>query len=238
MPKKILIPFLLHWILIGAIGVVALSVWKIGWIWIAIGFAMYFMFFALVIVRWVRHYHHFPIPDFMTTFIDNPIRRKFWQNPQTIAARMNLKPGMKVLEIGPGNGSYTKAVANAIQPGGTLYAVDISERVIRRLKERFTKEGVKNVIPKIEDAYHFTFADESVDRVFAVSCLPEIPKPVRVLEECRRILKPEGMACFSEFIIDPDYPFRKTEKRWAEKAGLTLKQEFGNWLSYQLHFGK
>jgi SAM-dependent methyltransferase len=238
MPKKILILLLLHWILVGAIGIFALAFWKIGWVWVAIGFILYALFFALVIVRWVRHSYHFPIPDFMTEFIDNPIRRKFWQNPQNIASRMHLKSGMTVVEIGPGKGSYTKAVGVAIQPDGTLYAVDISERVIERLRERLTREGVKNVIPKIEDAYHFTFADESVDRIFAVSCLPEIPDPVRVLEECRRILKPEGMACFNEFIIDPDYPLRRTEKQWAEKASLILREEFGNWFTYQLHFGK
>jgi ubiquinone/menaquinone biosynthesis C-methylase UbiE len=237
MPKKILIAGLLHWLIIGAIGFNAITLWHIWWGWAAVGFVIYFLFFALVIVRWIRHTYHFPIPDFMTPVIDNPIRRKFWQNPQTIARRMKLQPGMTVVEIGPGNGSYTKAVADAIQPGGMLYAVDISNNVVDRLRARFTREGVKNVIPKIEDAHHFTFSDESIDRVFAVSCLPEIPDPVKVLEECRRILKAEGLVCFSELIIDPDYPLRRTEKKWAEKAGLKLIQEFGNWLTYQLHFG-
>lgn len=238
MPKKTWIPLLFHWFLIAAIVIAALIFWKIFWVWVAIGLIFYLLFFALVIVRCVRHYYHFPIPDFMTEFIDNPIRRKYWQNPQIIARRMNLKPGMNVVEIGPGKGSYTKAVADAILPGGTLYAVDISKRVIDRLRDRLLREGVRNVVPKIEDAYHFTFANQSIDRIFAVSCLPEIPDPVRVLEECRRILKPEGKACFSEFIIDPDYPFRNTEKQWAEKADLKIMEEFGNWFSYQLHFGK
>ena len=238
MPKKIWITGLLHWFVIFGIGFIAITIWHIQWGWVAIGLALYILFFILVIVRWIRHTYHFPIPEFMTPVIDNPIRRKFWQNPQIIAQRMKLKPGMIVVEIGPGNGSYTKAVADAIQPGGKLYAVDISKNIIERLRDRFTRECVNNVFPRIEDAHHFTFEKDSIDRVFAVSCLPEIPDPVKVLEECRRIIKPEGLVCFSELFIDPDYPLRKTEKQWAKKAELELVQEFGNWISYQLHFGK
>jgi len=106
------------------------------------------------------------------------------------------------------------------------------------LKEKVEKEGISNIIPKIEDAYNFTFADESVDRVFAIACLPEIPEPVKVLNECRWILKPDGLISLCELFLDPDYPRRKTEKRWANEAGLELAQEFGNWVAYQLNFRK
>ena len=174
----------------------------------------------------------------MTRLIDNPIRRKFIQKPDEIAERMQLKPEMIVVEIGPGKGSYTKIIAKKIVPNGKIYAVDISERIIERLKIWVEKEGITNIIPQIEDAYNFSFADESVDRVYANACLPEIPEPVKVLNECRRILKPDGLVCLCELFLDPDYPRRKTEKRWAKEADLELKQEFGNWFAYQLNFGK
>ena len=47
---------------------------------------------------------------------------------------MNLKPGMIVVEIGPGKGNYTKAVAERLSPDGKVYAIDIQESVIKRLK--------------------------------------------------------------------------------------------------------
>jgi ubiquinone/menaquinone biosynthesis C-methylase UbiE len=238
MKRPLLVFGIVHWGAVGLLIYLALAVWQVAWEWVLVGFLLYVIFFACVVVRILRHLYPFPIPSFMTRLIDNPIRRKYSQNPDVIAERMQLAPGMVVVEIGPGNGSYTKAVAQRILPDGIVYAVDISEGVVQRLKARFDKEGVTNVIPKIEDAYHFTFADESVDRVFAVSCLPEIPQPVTVIEECCRILKPDGLLCLNEWVVDPDYPFRSTEKSWARKAGLELKQEFGNWVSYQLNFGK
>ena len=227
-----------HWGLIGLLIYFILFIWQINWVWVLIGFIFYCIFFVFVIVRILRHYYHFPIPSFMTRLIDNPLRRKFMQNPDVIAERMQLAPGMIVVEIGPGKGSYTKAVAKRILPNGTVYAVDISEKVIDRLKTRIEKEGIPNIIPQIDDAYNFSFTDESVDRILAVACLPEIPDHVKALTECRRILKPDGLVCLSELVLDPDYPQRKTEKRWADEAGLELISEFRNWAAYQLNFRK
>lgn len=151
---------------------------------------------------------------------------------------MHLEPGMVVVEIGPGKGSYTKAMAERVLPDGKIYAVDIQESVVDRLKRRIEKEGITNIIPMIDNAHDFSFADESVDRIVAIACLPEIPNPVNVLGECLRILKPDGLISLCELAPDPDYPRRKTVKRWAAEAGLELKHEYGNWFSYQLNFGK
>ncbi|MHA1985490.1 MAG: class I SAM-dependent methyltransferase [Promethearchaeota archaeon] len=174
----------------------------------------------------------------MTRLIDNPIRRKFIQKPETIAKRMNLKPGMIIIEIGPGKGSYTKAIANSVLPDGKVYALDIQESIINRLKKRIEKENIENIIPRIDDAYNLSFGDESVDRVLMIACLPEIPDPVRVLKELNRVLKPDGIISLSEMLPDPDYPRRKTEKRWAREAGFELDDQFGNWFIYQLNFKK
>ena len=171
------------------------------------------LFYILVVIKIVRKIHPFPIPAFMTRLIDNPFRRRFMQKPHLIAERMNLQSGMKVIEIGPGKGSYTKGVLSKILPDGKVYAIDIQESVINRLKQRLDKEKIKNIIPMINDVFSLTFEDESIDRIFAVTCLPEIPNPVQALIELKRVLKPEGIISFSELFIDPDYPLRRTEKR-------------------------
>jgi len=197
-----------------------------------------FLFIIFVIVRIIRKIYKFPIPAFATRLIDNPFRRRLIQKPELIAERMQLKPGMTVVEIGPGKGSYTKAIAKKIQPNGKVFAIDIQESIINRLKKKIKKENIQNIIPKIEDAYNLSFEDESVDRIFAITCLPEIPDPIRALREFKRILKPDGIISLSELFLDPDYPLRRTEKRWAKEAGLDFYEGFGNWFVYQLNFIK
>jgi len=197
-----------------------------------------FLFIIFVILRIIRKIYKFPIPAFATRLIDNPLRRRLLQKPELIAERMQLKPGMTVIEIGPGKGSYTKAVAKKVEPNGKVFAIDIQKSIITRLKKKIKKENIQNIIPKIEDANNLSFEDESVDRIFAITCLPEIPDPVRVLREFKRILKPDGIISLSELFLDPDYPLRKTEKRWAKEAGLDFLEGFGNWFVYQLNFIK
>ena len=172
----------------------------------------------------------------MTRLIDNPIRRKFIQKPEKVAERLKLESGMTVVEIGPGKGSYTKAIAKKVLPEGIVYAIDIQESVINRLKKRIEKENITNIIPKIDDAYNLSFEDESIDRVLMIACLPEIPEPIRALKELKRVLKTDGLISLSEIFPDPDYPRRKTEKKWAEEAGFELEEQFGNWFIYQLNF--
>ena len=108
------------------------------------------LFIVFVILRIIRRYYKFPIPAFMTRLIDNPIRRKLIQKPKTIVKRMNLKPGMIIIEIGPGKGSYTKEIAKNVLPDGIIYAIDIQESVINWLKNRIKKENIMNIIPKID----------------------------------------------------------------------------------------
>jgi len=196
------------------------------------------MLWIFVIVRIIRKFHKFPIPAFATRLIDNAWRRKFIQKPKLIAERMDLKPGMIVLEIGPGKGSYTKAVAKKVLPNGKVYAIDIQEAVINRLQKRIESEQITNIIPKIDDAYNLSFEDESIDRTFLITCLPEIPEPIKALKEFKRVLKIGGILSLSELLLDPDYPLRKTEKRWAKEAGLEFLEGFGNFFVYQLNFIK
>jgi protein-L-isoaspartate O-methyltransferase len=196
------------------------------------------LFYIFVLLKIIRKIHHFPIPAFAVRIIDNPIRRRFIQKPDLIADRMKLEPGMKALEIGPGKGAYTKAVAKQILPEGVVYAIDVQESIIEKLKDRLKEENISNVIPKIDDAYNLSFEDESIDRIFAVACLPEILDPVKVLKEFKRVLKRDGIISLCELFIDPDYPLRRTEKRWADNVNLELVEQFGNFFSYQLNFGK
>ena len=217
-----------------------MDIWSILWIVFLVFLIVLgiFFFIVFVVIRIIRRYYKFPIPGFLTRLIDNPIRRKFIQKPEKIAKRMNLEPGMNIVEIGPGKGSYTKAIAKSVLPDGKVYAIDIQESVINRLKKRIEKENISNIIPKIDDTYNLSFEDESVDRVLMIACLPEIPDPIRALKEIKRVLKPDGLISLSEMLPDPDYPRRKTEKKWADEAGFELDEEFGNWFVYQLNFKK
>ena len=190
-----------------------------------------------IVFRAIRHLWNFPIPAFATQYIDNPIRRRFLQNPSKIADRLELEQGMNVLEIGPGKGSYTIEVARRIYPG-KLYAFDISKEVVDNLIKRLQSNKVTNIDVRVEDVFNLSLEDDSVDRIFMVTCLPEIPNPGEAVTRLVRVLKPGGLFCTCELLFDPDYPLMGTEKRWMDDAGLVPFKEYNYVFSYQLIWKK
>lgn len=122
------------------------------------------LFIGLLVVvmtelRVVKRFYPVPGPAFFTRVIDNPIRRRFFR-PEVVADRVRLRPVMVVVEIGPGKGSYTIAMAERVAPYGRVYAIDIQEDVVKRLRRRAEREGVVNLYPRVEDAYDLSFRRE------------------------------------------------------------------------------
>ena len=189
------------------------------------------------LVRIVRHFYKFPIPEFLADLIDNPLRRRF-QPPYETAVRHGLEPGMSVLEVGPGNGTYTLGAAQRIGADGRLVTVDIEPRMIERVRQRVAAAGVVNVEAKVADVCDLPFDDGTFDVVTMIAVIGEIPEPVRALQEFHRVLAPAGTLVFSELLVDPDYPLASTLMRWAASAGFRLKAKLGGLFYYTLIFEK
>ena len=143
---------------------------------------------------------------------------------------------MKVVEIGPEAGTFTIDVGARVAPGGLVYAFDISLKIIRKLWARMVKRGATNVAPVVANAYDLPLVSHSVDRVFVVAVLAEIPNRQRALREFARVLKPDGLLSISEFLPDPDYPLRRTVIRWCHDAGFQETSKHGSLIEYTLSF--
>jgi len=189
------------------------------------------------IVRIVRHFHKFPMPQFMANAIDNPIRRKI-QPPDATPARHGIEPGMTVLEVGPGNGTYTVATARRVGDKGKVVTIDIEPKMIERVRRRAHAEGIDNIEAKVADVYDLPFEDGSFDAIYMIAVIGEIPEPDRAMRESYRVLSPSGTLAFSEFLWDPDYPRAGTLIRKAASAGFRLKKKAGNVFYYTLIFEK
>ena len=189
------------------------------------------------IVRIVRYFYKFPIPHAFVKFIDNPFRRRI-QPPYETAIRHGIEPGMLVLDVGPGNGTYTLGAAKCLGSEGQLIAIDIEPKIIERLQKRIEFERVTNVNARVADAYELPFEDSYFDSIYMITVINEIPDIPRALKEFYRVLKPSGKLVFSELLLDPDYPLagKLTEK--VQSARFHLVDKIGNFFYYTLIFEK
>lgn len=188
-------------------------------------------------VRIIRHFHKFPMPEFLANLIDNPLRRRI-QPPDEMPLRHGLQPGMRVLEVGPGNGRYTLAAARWLGEAGKLVTVDIEPKMIERVLRRAQAEGLTNLEARVANVYELPFDEGSFDAVTMITVIGEIPEPVRAMREFYRVLKPSGRLAFSELIMDPDYPSAQTLIRQAAQVGFRVQRKTGSFFSYSLVFEK
>ena len=205
-------------------------------LWILVGGPV-FVLLLHTIVRAVRHFHKFPMPEFAADIIDNPLRRKI-QPPDETAVRHGIEPGMKVLEVGPGNGTYTMATARRVGEGGEVVTIDIEPKMIERVKIRAQEERIGNIDARVADVYRLPFDTGSFDVVYMIAVIGEIPDPGRAMVELHRVLVESGTLVFSELFMDPDYPLPQTLIRKAKAAGFRLRQRLGNFFYYTLIFEK
>jgi ubiquinone/menaquinone biosynthesis C-methylase UbiE len=174
-----------------------------------------------------------PCPSSWSWIVDNPLRR--WDVRHALN-RAGLRAGETVLELGPGPGAFTVDAAQCVGPAGRLIAVDIQPEMIAQVETRVREAGLTNVETHVASAYELPIDDNTVDRAFLITVLPEIPDPVRALREVYRVLKPDGIVSTTEEFLDPDYPSRKTTIAWVEAAGFKLTEDYGNWWNYTLNF--
>lgn len=189
------------------------------------------------LIRIVRYFYKFPMPEWMANVIDNPFRRKI-QPPQETAIRHGIKPGMRVLEIGPGNGTYSLAAAQLIGNQGQLVTIDIEPKMIERVLQKIEAEGISNIEARVADVYDLPFADQSFDLIYMITVINEIPNIPQALSEFHRVLKNTGNLVFSELFMDPDYPLAGTLIKKAQSANFRLKEQIGNFFYYTLIFDK
>jgi ubiquinone/menaquinone biosynthesis C-methylase UbiE len=189
------------------------------------------------LVRIVRYFYKFPIPEFMAGAIDNPLRRRM-QPPDEMPLRHGIEPGMRVLEVGPGNGRYTLATARRVGDSGRVVAIDIESKMVERVRIRAEAEGVANVEARVADVYDLPFDAGSFDATYMIAVIGEIPDPDRAMREFYRVLKPGRTLAFSELLMDPDYPRAGTLVRKASAAGFRLREKVGSFFYYTLVFEK
>jgi ubiquinone/menaquinone biosynthesis C-methylase UbiE len=145
---------------------------------------------------------------------------------------------MTVMEVGPGNGTYTMATARRVGVGGKLVTIDIEPKMIERVERRAQSEGIENIDARVADVYQLPFEEGSFDVVYMIAVIGEIPDPDRAMAQFYRVLSESGTLVFSELLMDPDYPLPRTLIHKAEAAGFRLRERLGNPFYYTLIFEK
>jgi len=103
--------------------------------------------------------------------------------------------GRSVLEIGCGAGVD---LARFAKGGADVTGVDLSASAIDLARTNFAQQGLSGRF-EVADAERLPFPDTAFDLVYANGVVQYTANPRRLVEECRRVLKPGGEAIFQVY---------------------------------------
>jgi 2-polyprenyl-3-methyl-5-hydroxy-6-metoxy-1,4-benzoquinol methylase len=129
--------------------------------------------------------------------------------------------GMRLLDLGCGNGSYTVGLS---QRAAWTCGLDMQFDLLR---------SVPASIPRVQgDGERLPFKEQSFDCITMIEVLEHTRRDTSVLEECRRVLRGGGKLLL--FVPNKLYPF---ESHPSHLGGLTLGTNvpFVSWLPGVLH---
>jgi SAM-dependent methyltransferase len=104
-------------------------------------------------------------------------------------------PGRRVLEVGCGAGVDLLRFAKG---GAAVTGIDLSAAAIELARANFAQQGLTADL-RVADGEQLPFEDASFDVVFAHGVVQYTADPRRLVEECRRVLTPEGEAIFQVY---------------------------------------
>jgi ubiquinone/menaquinone biosynthesis C-methylase UbiE len=117
-------------------------------------------------------------------------------------AAIGLHPAARVLEVGSGPGFFSPFIA-ASTPDGSAVILDLQPEMLHLARERVgPRDGVGFVDA---DAQCLPFCASSFDAAFIATVLGEVLDGDSCLAELRRVLRPGGIATFSETRRDSDF---------------------------------
>ncbi|PIF05669.1 MAG: methyltransferase type 11 [Draconibacterium sp.] len=107
---------------------------------------------------------------------------------ELILKKVALLRNMKnMLELGCGNGTYSKILA---KNADALLATDLSDEMVKASKNRL--KDFSNIRVEKADCFNLPYSQNSFDTVFMANLIHIIPRPEDAIRECARVLKKGG----------------------------------------------
>ena len=143
-----------------------------------------------------------PVAPIISSAYSTEAARDGHGEAERVMDRLAVAPGMRIADIGAGDGYYTVRLAKRLGAGATVYAEDVQQAYLDRLAARLTREGIVGVT-----LVHGTSADpqlpaQAVELAILSHVYHEIEHPYEFLYRLHAALAPNGRVA----IIDNDKP--------------------------------
>lgn len=124
--------------------------------------------------------------------------RDEWQQPERVVAELWIQPGDTVADLGAGGGYFTRRLAQAVGPDGTVYAVDVDADMIEYVDALAREQGLAQVRTVLAEPDDAKLPAGEVDLVFLANTYHHIADRPAYFAKLRRALTPGGRVAIVE----------------------------------------
>lgn len=116
--------------------------------------------------------------------------------------KLELAPGLRVLEIGAGSGYHAAVAAELVKPDGHIFTIERIEPLVRFAIQNLNRAGYSSLVTVIHGDGTKGLADKApFDRIFVAAGAPDIPKPLTdQLADGGKMLVPVGGRYYQDLI--------------------------------------
>jgi precorrin-6B methylase 2 len=147
------------------------------------------------------------------------IERDKWQRADELIRQLNIKSGSKVADIGSHEGYMTVKLSSVVDNTGNVYAVDVEQSKLDKLKDHLSKRNINNVSFIKGDYDNPKLPMNPLYAVIILDTYHEMDEHNKILQHINAALKPCGRLLICEPIAD--------ERRKLPREDQELKHELG-----------
>jgi ubiquinone/menaquinone biosynthesis C-methylase UbiE len=140
-----------------------------------------------------------------------------------------IRPGDRVLDVGAGSGTDTLTAARLVGPQGNVFALDMTQAMLAKLRGNAAQAQVGNVDVIEGNAEAIPLPDASVDVVTSNGVLNLVPDKPRAFAEIHRVLRPGGSAQIADIVVSQPISesAKANPKLWAEcVVGASIEEHY------------
>lgn len=176
-----------------------------------------------------------PFPHQLAWLLNNRLRRLL-MSPGTLVGRMAPARTDRVLELGPGSGYFSAALAAAV-PEGHLELVDLQPEMLEKARARLVAGGCAHIGYTLADAgEELSLPPASFDTAVLVHVLGEVGDQAQCIRSLAKLIRPGGTLVIHEGWPDPDRIPLAALTRTVEAHGFVLDRVDGPAWNYTATF--
>lgn len=144
--------------------------------------------------------------------LDNPDRVER-QKPVELLESIGVEPGETIADIGTGVGFMLPYMIDAVGPSGRVYAEDIQDDFLEKVKQKTAEHGWKNVEIVKGAQKDVDLPENSVDLAFILDVYHHLNYPEETMATVYEAVKPGGRLAVIDFYRSREHPRMSEERR-------------------------